>query len=128
MKVHQVLNRSDGQFLRIERDAGIVIDAPSWVLDAAHCRSFDLGDGRASLEALFELGSVLTELGFRRSFEGDATLSEAKDDQFFDPKTTLSATPEGDHAAVEPFGPSSDGHGVSTTAAGSGDTSGRTTR
>ena len=114
--------------MRIERDTGVVIDAPSWVLDAAHCRLFDLGGGRASLDALFELSSVLTELEFRRSFGGDATPSEAKDDRFFDPKTTFSATPKCDHAAIKPAGPSSGDRGVGATAADSGDISGRTTR
>ncbi len=129
VKVHQVLNRSDGQLVRIERDEGIVIDAPSWVLDAAHCQSLELGDGRASLEALFELSSILSELGFRRSFEGDLAPSEAMNDQFPDPKTACSAAAERGRTTVEPIATSSGDHSVGATASGSsGDKSGRMPR
>ena len=58
VKVHKVLNCGDGLFVHIERDEGIVIDAPAWIVDAAFCRMLDLGAARASLEALFDLSSL----------------------------------------------------------------------
>lgn len=42
VKVLHLLNRSDGQLGRIERDKGIVIDAQSWGFDAALCLSLEL--------------------------------------------------------------------------------------
>ena len=128
VKVHQVLNRSDGQLVRFEHDAGIVIDAPSWVLDATYCRSFDLGDGRTSLEALFELSFILKELGYRRSFKADGIPSEARHDRLLDPKTTSAALTQADDSATEPLGAPRGDHSSGATASGRGSTSRRASR
>ena len=125
VKVHQVLNRGDGQIVRIERDAGVVIDAPAWVLDAAFCHAFDCGASRVALEALFELHSVLGEMGVRRSFEGNDSSSEAQNDQFLTPQATCIATSEGSHTTVEHCGTPGSDHGLGSTAScGCSDTGG----
>ncbi|UWQ27269.1 hypothetical protein [Leisingera sp. M523] len=77
MKVFRTLNRCDGQHVGIERDAGIAILAPAWILDASVCQSFELGAPLVSTDALFELHSVLGHLGFRRGLNGDGSPMEA---------------------------------------------------
>lgn len=77
MKVFRTLNGGDGQHVGLERDAGIAILAPAWILDASVCQGFELGAPLVSTDALFELHSVLGHLGFRRRFKGDESPMEA---------------------------------------------------
>lgn len=80
VKVFRTLSRGDGQHVGLERDPGIAILAPAWILDASVCQGFDLGEPVVSTEALYDLHSVLRHLGFRRRFQGDDSPMEAPND------------------------------------------------
>lgn len=95
VKVFRTLNRGDGQHVGLERDPGIAILAPAWILDASVCQSFELGEPVVSTEALFELHSVLQHLGFRRGFTGDDSPMEAPNDASQIPDTNPIATAVG---------------------------------
>lgn len=95
VKVFRTLNRGDDQHVGLERDAGIAILAPAWILDASVCQSFELGEPVVSTEALFELHSALQHLGFRRGFKGDDSPMEAPNDASQIPDTNPIATAVG---------------------------------
>ncbi len=80
VRVFRTLNRGDGQYVGLERDLGIAILAPAWILDASVCQAFELGGPLVSTDALFDLHSVLAHLGFRRGFTGDDSPMEAPND------------------------------------------------
>jgi hypothetical protein len=80
VKIVRTLNRDDGQHVGLERDPGIAILAPAWILDASVCQGFQLGEPMVSTEALCDLHSVLQHLGFRRGFKGDDSPMEAPND------------------------------------------------
>lgn len=92
MKVFRTLNRGDGQHVGLERDPGIAILAPAWILDASVCQGFELGAPLASADALFELHLVLGHLGFRRGFKGDDSPMEVPNEASRDPDTNPVAT------------------------------------
>jgi hypothetical protein len=92
VKVFRTLNRGDGQYVGLERDPGIAILAPAWILDASVCQGFDLGEPVVSTEALFDLHSVLRHLGFRRGFKGNDSPMEAPNDASHIPDTNPVAT------------------------------------
>lgn len=88
----------------MERDEGVVILASAWNLDAAFCQALQLGAPVASLEALFDLHLVLGDLGFPRSFEGDDSPKEARNDPPFHPSATLAAAAASDSAEADRAG------------------------
>lgn len=95
MKVFRTLNRGDGQHVGRERDPGIAILAPAWILHATVCQGFDLGEPVVSTEGLCDLHSVLRHLGFRRRFKGDDPPMEAPNDASQTPDTNSVATAVG---------------------------------
>ena len=101
MKVFRALNRGDGQHVSLERDPGIAIVAPAWLLDASVCQGFVLGEPVVATEALCELHSVLQHLGFRRGFKGDDSLMEAPNDASQLPDTNPVATAFGTGAVAD---------------------------
>lgn len=101
MKVFRTLSRGDGQHVGLERDAGIAILAPAWILDASVCQGFDLGEPVVATEALCELHSVLQHLGFRRGFKGDDSPMEAPNDASQIPDTNPVATAFGTGAIAD---------------------------
>lgn len=106
VKVFRTFNRGDGQHVGLERDPGIVIVAPAWILDASVCRGLELGEPLVCTEALCDLHSVLRHFGFRRSFKGDDSPMEAPNDALQIPGTNPAATAVG-------TGTIADGTGVS---------------
>lgn len=78
--VFRTFYRGDGQHVGLERDPGIAILAPAWILDASVCQGFQLGEPVVSTEALCDLHSVLRHLSFRRGFKGDDSPMEAPND------------------------------------------------
>lgn len=92
MKIFRTLNRGDGQLVGLEREPGIAILAPAWVLDASVCQGFELGAPLVSTDALFNLHSVLGHLGFRRGFKGDDSPMEDQNDASQIPDTNSAAT------------------------------------
>lgn len=57
--------RGDGQDIALERDPGVAIMAPAWVLDAVLCSTLSLGMPLVSIAALDDLHGFLASLGFR---------------------------------------------------------------
>jgi hypothetical protein len=115
VKVFRAFNRGDGQLVGLERDAGIAIIAPAWVLDASICAGFELGVPLVSTDALFELHSVLRHLGFRRGFMDDESPMEA-------PNETAEIPDTNPIAAALDAGPVTDGTGAPVDGDGSGAT------
>lgn len=101
MRVFRTLNRGDGQHVGLERDPGIAILAPAWILDASVCQGFELGGPLVSTDALFDLHSVLGRLGFRRGFKGDDSPMEAPNDASQIPETNAVATALGTSAIAD---------------------------
>jgi hypothetical protein len=101
VKVFRTLNRGDGQHVSLERDPGIAILAPAWILDASVCQGFDLGEPVVSTEALCDLDSVLQHLGFRRGFKGDDSPMETPNDASQIPDTNPVATAVGTGATAD---------------------------
>jgi len=80
VKVFRSLRRDDGTYVVLERDPGVAILSPAWVLDAATCSAMTLGAPVASATALFDLHAVLGSLGFRRSYVDEESTMEAEHD------------------------------------------------
>jgi len=81
VKIYRSYRRGDGTYLGLERDPGIAIIAPAWVLDASICGMMTLGPPRVSVAGLVDLSAVLTSHGFRRSFGENDSSKEAEHDQ-----------------------------------------------
>ena len=64
----------------IERDPGVAVMAPAWVLDATVCGLMTLGSPQGSMAGLLDLSSILTSQGFRRSFDESDSSKEAEHD------------------------------------------------
>ena len=47
--MYRMLQRGDGEYVALEREAGIAIMAPAWVLDASICRMMTLGQPLVSV-------------------------------------------------------------------------------
>ena len=116
MKVFRTLNRGDGQHVGLERDPGIAILAPAWILDASICQGFELGGPLVSTEALFDLHSVLGRLGFRRGFKGDDSPMEASNEASQIPDTNPVATAVGTGAIADGTGIPVDRDGAGASA------------
>ncbi len=101
VRIFRAFNRGDGQHVGLERDPGIAILAPAWILDASVCQGFDLGEPVVATEALCELHSVLQHLGFRRGFKGDDSPTEAPNDASQIPDTNPVATAFGTGAIAD---------------------------
>lgn len=113
MRVFRAFNRGDGQHVVLERDPGIAILAPAWILDASVCQGFDLGEPVVSTEALGDLHLVLRHLGFRRGFKGDDSPMGAPNDTSQISDTNPAATAVG-------TGATSDGTGIQVDRDGAG--------
>ena len=122
MKVYRTFRRGDGQIVGLERDEGVTILAPSWVLDAAACQAMKLGSPMLAIDALREVHELLCALGFRRNFVDEASPMETAHDgsKADNTGTTASAISTGDKRRAHGAGvaPGCDGSG--TTAALSG--------
>ena len=116
VKVFRTLSRGDGQHVGLERDAGIAILAPAWILDASVCQGFDLGEPVVSTEALCDLHSVLRHLGFRRRFKGDDSPMEAPNDASQIPDTNPVATAVGTGTTADRTGIPVDRDGAGASA------------
>lgn len=66
--VYRSYQRGDGVFVALERDPGVAVMAPAWVLDAAICGAMHAGPPRVSCGVLSALSALLVSQGFRRSF------------------------------------------------------------
>jgi hypothetical protein len=100
-KVFRTLNRGDGQHVSLERDPGIAIVAPAWILDASVCQGFVRGEPVVATEALCELDSVLQHLGFRRGLKGNDSLMDTPNDASQIPDTNPVATAFGTGAIAD---------------------------
>ncbi len=90
----QAHKRGDGQYVALERDPGVVIMAPAWVLDAVVCSTLSLGAPLASIAALNDLHGVFASLRFRRSFVDEESTQEAEyDPGTKDRSSAVAATP-----------------------------------
>lgn len=116
MKVFRTLNRGDGQHVSLERDPGIAILAPAWILDASVCQGFKLGTSLVSAVALFDLHSVLGQLGFRRGFKGDDSPMEAPNEASQIPDINPVAAAVGTGAITDRTGIPVDRDGAGTIA------------
>ena len=116
VRVFRTFNRDDGQHVGLERDPGIAILAPAWILDASVCQGFDLGKPVVSTEALCDLHSVLRHLGFRRRFKGDDSPMEAPNDASQIPDTNPVATAVGIGATADRTGIPVDRDGAGASA------------
>ena len=80
VKIYRKLQRGDGGYVALEREAGIAIMAPVWILDASICKSMTLGSPVISLPALLDLHEILISQGFRRGFDEDDSSKETGHD------------------------------------------------
>ena len=78
------MHRSDGEFVYVEKDPGIVLLLPAWMLDAAACSTMQLGTPRVALDALCNLHATLIVIGFRPDISGDDTLAEQNNEKLED--------------------------------------------
>lgn len=122
MKVYRAFNRGDGQIVGLERDKGVAILAPSWVLDAAVCQAMKLGSPMLAVEALREVHELLSALGFRRNFVGEASPMETAHagSKAGSTGTTASAISAADDRRAHGAGAAARCDGLGTTAAVSG--------
>ena len=81
VKVYRSYRRGDGTFVGIERDPGVAVMAPAWVLDATVCGLMTLGSPEVLVAGFLDLSSILTSQGFRRSFDESDSSKEAAHDQ-----------------------------------------------
>ena len=89
----------------MERDAGVAIMAPVWVLDASICKTMTLGPPVVSLPDLLDLHEILRLQGFRRGFDEDDSSKEAGHDPGSEHQTgatSLAISPEGDGKSDRP--------------------------
>ncbi len=98
VKVYRSYRRGDGTYVGLERDPGIAVMAPAWVLDASVCGMMTPGPPCVSVAGLLELSAILTSQGFRRSFDESDSLKETEHDFTQVPQTDATAS------AVSPAG------------------------
>tara|TARA_R110002074_G_scaffold92570_1_gene202146 strand:- start:5717 stop:6073 length:357 start_codon:yes stop_codon:yes gene_type:complete len=67
-------------YVGIERDPGVAVMAPAWVLDATVCALMTLGSPQVSTAGLLDLSALLTSQGFRRSLDECDSSKEAEHD------------------------------------------------
>ena len=93
VKVYRSYRRGDGMYVGIERDPGVAVMAPAWVLDATVCGLMTLGSPQVSMAGLRDLSVILTSHGFRRSFAECDSSKEAEHDhsQINQPGATASS-------------------------------------
>ncbi len=80
VKIYRFCRRGDGTYVGLERDPGVAVMAPAWVLEASICQMMTLGPPRVSTTGLLELSAVLTSHDFRRSFGESDSSKEAEHD------------------------------------------------
>jgi len=100
VRVFRVYQSGNEQYAALERDPGVAVMAPAWVLNAAVCSTLSLGMPLVSIAALNDLHGVLVSLGFRRSCVDKESTQEAEDDPGTNTPSTIVAalsTPS-DHA------------------------------
>ena len=68
-------------YVALEREAGIAIMAPVWILDASICKTMTLGSPVISLPALLDLHEILRSQGFRQGFDEDGSSKETGHDR-----------------------------------------------
>jgi hypothetical protein len=78
------VHRSDGDFVYVEKDPGIVVLLPAWMLDPVVCSTMELGTPRVALDALCNLHETLIVIGFRLDSSGDDTLAEQNNEELED--------------------------------------------
>jgi len=103
VKIYRKLQRGDGGYVALEREAGIAIMAPAWILDASICKTMTLGSPVISLPALLDLHEILISQGFRRGFDEDDSSKETGHDPETDHQssaTSLAISSEGDSKSV----------------------------
>jgi hypothetical protein len=80
VKIYRTFQRGDGGYVALEREAGVAIMAPVWILDASICKTMTLGSPVVSLPALLDLQAILRSQGFRRGFDEDDSSKETGHD------------------------------------------------
>ncbi len=122
VKVYRTFRRSDGQIVGLERDEGVTVLAPYWVLDAAVCQAMKLGSPMLAIDALREVHELLCALGFRRDFVDEASPMETAHDgsKADSTGTTASAISTGDERRAHGAGaaPRCDGPGATAALSG----------
>ena len=106
----------------IERDPGVAVMAPAWVLDATVCGMMTLGVPQVSTAGLLDLSLILTSQGFRRSFDECDSSKEAEHDhsQTNQPGATAPAISSASDSADERAGTRDAKAGSCAIASGSG--------
>ena len=112
-------------FVALERDPGVAIMAPAWVLDAAICGAMLAGTPRVSCRALSALSALLVSQGFRRSFGDCDSPQEAEhgsqEDNSHKTSGTIAAPVSGvDNLDDEPSGKRNGDAGSCAPVSGSG--------
>lgn len=109
-------------YVGIERDPGVAVMAPAWVLDAAICGLMTLGLPQVSTAGLLDLSSILTSQGFRRSSDEYESWKEAEHDpsQNNSYGATAPAISSASDSADEQAGPRDSEAGSCAIASGSG--------
>ena len=79
VRVFRPYRRGDGVYVALERDPGVAVMAPAWVLDASFCSMLSVGPPLVSCDAVMALSDLLTSHGFRRSFDESESSKEAED-------------------------------------------------
>lgn len=122
VKVYRSYRRGDGLYVGIERDPGVAVMAPAWVLDATICGLMTLGSPQVSTAGLLDLSSILTSQGFRRSSDECDSSKEAEHDhsQINHPGATASAISSASDSADERAGARGSEAGSCAIASGSG--------
>lgn len=124
-RYHSV-HRSDGEFVYVEKDPGIVLLLPAWMLDLTVCSTMQLGTPRVALHALCDLHETLMMFGFRPDSSGDDTLAEHNNEEFEDKVGGGTAATRNDiqkrcHRQPGPGGGTCGGDSACTSASGGGE-------
>ncbi|AEH82166.1 hypothetical protein SM11_pC1093 (plasmid) [Sinorhizobium meliloti SM11] len=89
-------HRKGGAVAHIETTPGNVIVIPTWMLDPIACAGMEIGEPRASLEALIELASLLTPQGERAPSSTAKAVDEEVPDETANANSTRGSAPD-DH-------------------------------
>lgn len=88
--------RKGGAVAHIETAPGNVIVIPMWMLDPIACAGMEIGEPRASLEALIELASLLTTQGERAPSSIAKAVDEEVPDETANANSTRGSAPDDD--------------------------------
>jgi hypothetical protein len=76
VRIRQVEERADGQYVRVQNPAGMVVLMPSWMLDPVTCAAMTVGSPRVAWAALIELEKVLTDVRLNEVSSEETTTQE----------------------------------------------------